>query len=603
MNRLSKWLTVSLSQLALGVAGCAQFSDSMLLGARSGDVKSQMSIARLHEKQGRDGKARQIYEDVLKRDRNSGEAHQRLAVVAAKQGEYPLAEEHFQAALRLHPHDTQLLTDYGYLQFTQNKLSAAEQITRQAIANDSDNKRAKNNLALIVGRQGRYDESLALFREVVDDSKAHANVAYLYSQAGDLAHAQQHYSKSLSIDSQFKPAGQALVQLQQAEQLKAHAAIAAGVKQRSQGDQAIAKNFPAQPAPQAQAPAQQQFASAQIQPQVVEREPIPSAIPANDNELFTQPEPQVAAPQEQLSLATESNERNLPPAIPADQAKSNVRLLPAETIPTTASNDVPVLPATATAPAAVPQIAPSLSAQCPNAAGEVLNLVKLLESPEPMKRKSGVSRLGRMGKAAEAATPACIALLQDSSPVVRVHSALALWRIEKQSSRVLPTLTACLRDDDPSIRSLAAAALGEVGPSAKECLPALDLALTDEDPRIRIYVAEACCKIDREHAAALKVLTDSLADGDSVVRELGIYALGNIAPESKVVVAALGSCMTDSESRVRAAAAFALGEIGPAAAETIPALQTAQQDSHQEVRSAAQMALRRIDSKVAAAPQ
>lgn len=614
MNRLCKWLAVSLGQLALGVTGCAHLSEGMQIGSigsKPTDAKSRINIARIYERQGEAGKARQMYEDVLKRDRNSAEAHQRLAVIAAKQENFADAEKHFQAAIKIRPNDPQLLADYGFLQFTQNRLTAAEQVTRQALTNEPENKRAKNNLAQIVGAQGRYDEALSLFREVVPEANAHQNVAYLYSQAGDIANAQKHYSRALTLNAELKPSAQALVQLHQADQQQQRAKLAAGLKERSTAQQAVATK-PVAP---------------EVKPEIaLSAEPVNDAapaasreIPAIDNEFFTQrettPAP-VAAPPEQVAVAAAPLEQvaivEQKPAAPLLEAAAPVnsgKLLPAETIPTVPADAPKVTPATASVAATIPTVQPAipsipanLTALCPGASGEVLNLVKQLENPEPLKRKSAVSRLGRMGQAAKPAVPACSVMLQDANPTVRVQAALALWRIEKQASQSVPALTASLRDEDPGIRSLAAAALGEIGPAAKASLPSLEQSLSDEDARIRIYVAEACCKIEKGHPSALKALVDSLGDGDSVVRELAIYALGNIAPESQLVVVSLTNCMADSESRVRAAAAFALGEIGPAAVESAPQLKKAQLDSHQEVRSAAQMALRRIDAKVVTAP-
>jgi DNA-binding SARP family transcriptional activator len=81
---------------------------------------------------------------------------------------------------------------------------------------------------MVLGEQGRDEESLAMFRRVGTEAQAKANLAFVYTQRGDVDQAVESYSEALTLDAKMRPAAQALVQLaDRVEKQNAHEALAA----------------------------------------------------------------------------------------------------------------------------------------------------------------------------------------------------------------------------------------------------------------------------------------------------------------------------------------------------------------------------------------
>ena len=174
---------------------------------------SKMSLARLSERHGQADSARDIYKVILRKYPNLQAAHHRIGIVYARQSQFKDAEHHLSKALELGPTTPELLTDVGYLYYLQDRLGDAEATYRRALEINPNHKPAHNNLAIALGEQGRYDDSLKEFRLAVNEAQAIANLAFIQSQAGDEELATQNYHRALALDSNVKPAAEALVQM------------------------------------------------------------------------------------------------------------------------------------------------------------------------------------------------------------------------------------------------------------------------------------------------------------------------------------------------------------------------------------------------------
>jgi tetratricopeptide (TPR) repeat protein len=205
---------------AAASTGCAQFRNpiSQFAGQRRQHADAQRQVARLQEHQGNLAKAESLYADLLQRDPNNSELHQRLGVIASRQGDSERAIAYFQKAARLAPQNPDLLADYGYALYLAGDLHAAEKSFRQALAESGRNERALNNLALVLGDQQRFDEAYNVFRQTVGEASAHANVAYLYAQNGFGEKAIEHYTRALELDSELQAAQNGLLQLARQKQ-------------------------------------------------------------------------------------------------------------------------------------------------------------------------------------------------------------------------------------------------------------------------------------------------------------------------------------------------------------------------------------------------
>jgi Flp pilus assembly protein TadD len=90
-----------------------------------------------------------------------------------------MAATAYQAALILAPGDSAILSNYGLSVAMAGDLPRAEVLLRQAVQNPLSPPQARQNLALVVGLQGRFSESEQLASRDLPAAIATENVAYL----------------------------------------------------------------------------------------------------------------------------------------------------------------------------------------------------------------------------------------------------------------------------------------------------------------------------------------------------------------------------------------------------------------------------------------
>lgn len=233
---------------------------------------------------------------------------------------------------------------------------------------------------------------------------------------------------------------------------------------------------------------------------------------------------------------------------------------------------------------------------CPQAEGEVRELVGELEADNLEQLMQGIHRLGKLGPDAAAALPALEQLLQHGDGHVRVHAALAVCRIDSVSPAALEALTAELKSDDPALRSFAAAVIAELGPQSGDAMPALVEAMHDTDPYVRLHVAEVLIRYEDHSTEALDALLVCLKHRDENLRWLAAYSLAELAPQSEDAVTALAKRLDDSSAKVQIGAVYALGEIGAMSRTAAAELRRLDHDANPEIRSAVAYALEQIES-------
>jgi Flp pilus assembly protein TadD len=221
---------------------------------RTNGVDTRMAMARSLEREGNYGKARDIYQEVLVREPYNSVVHHRLGVIAVKQGMLDEGMASLERARLASPNDPELLTDIGYALYLQNRLSEATQVLRDATKADPANKRALNNLALVMGREGRMQDAQTMFRQVGNDAQTHANLAFIYAQRGEFDQAERHYSRALDYDSDMQVAARGLLELAQRrmsaepEQARIPAPVAAAPARSSSSSSLASLQDPPRPA-------------------------------------------------------------------------------------------------------------------------------------------------------------------------------------------------------------------------------------------------------------------------------------------------------------------------------------------------------------------
>lgn len=204
-----------------------------------------------------------------------------------------------------------------------------------------------------------------------------------------------------------------------------------------------------------------------------------------------------------------------------------------------------------------------LIALCPDARGELRDLIAAIDQNDPDSVKHALHRIGQMTSDGDAAAPLLNKMLKNEDPFVRLHAALALVRLGISAPETVSVVTTSLKSRDASLRSFASAVLGEMGPLTNEALASLAESLNDHDGHVRIRAAEILIRDENWALPAQQTLLKCLKDKDENIRWLTAYSLAELAPETPECVQALIKATKDPVPRVQVGAVYALGEIGP----------------------------------------
>ena len=94
-------------------------------------------------------------------------------------GQAPQARELYRKALDLKPNEPSVLSNLGMSYLLEGDLRTAETYLRSAATGAGADSRVRQNLALVIGLQGRFQEAEAMARQELSPEQAEANVAYL----------------------------------------------------------------------------------------------------------------------------------------------------------------------------------------------------------------------------------------------------------------------------------------------------------------------------------------------------------------------------------------------------------------------------------------
>lgn len=94
-------------------------------------------------------------------------------------GQHDEARRYYASALKIVPDEPSVLSNLGLSYMLTKDLAKAEQVLRRAYAGVGADVRVRQNLALVVGLQGRFAEAETIVRADLPPEEAAANVAYL----------------------------------------------------------------------------------------------------------------------------------------------------------------------------------------------------------------------------------------------------------------------------------------------------------------------------------------------------------------------------------------------------------------------------------------
>ena len=208
---------VLLACAPLGTIGCASLPSKLSaipLVARQHSVADEYRLALKAEQQKDYVKARDLYASLQRRAPEVPLYAHRMGVVSTQLNDHATASKYFEHARKLDPNNASLLTDMGYSAIMQQDYPRAEGLLTAAVKLRPENTRAVNNLALALGHQGRFDESLATFRKINSESNALSNLAYVHIQRGEHTQALECYRRAVSLEPNNKSLTTQLAQLE-----------------------------------------------------------------------------------------------------------------------------------------------------------------------------------------------------------------------------------------------------------------------------------------------------------------------------------------------------------------------------------------------------
>jgi Flp pilus assembly protein TadD len=124
--------------------------------------------------------------------------------VLDQMGRHAEAQRHYATALKIMPNEPSVLSNLGLSYLLAKDLKNAEATLRRAVAQPNAGSKVRQNLALVVGLRGRFEEAEKIASADLPESEAAANVSYLrqmLAQQGDWKKMGRSYAPTLDAGS------------------------------------------------------------------------------------------------------------------------------------------------------------------------------------------------------------------------------------------------------------------------------------------------------------------------------------------------------------------------------------------------------------------
>jgi Flp pilus assembly protein TadD len=154
----------------------------------------------VHEMRGAPELALEQYRKAIALNHRFVAAYNRAGVVLDRLGRFDEANEVFLEAIALEPEEAYLRNNLAFSYMLQHQWLDAESELRTALNLSPRFTRARVNLGVTLGRLGRFDESLAQFKEVLPLANAYYNLGLLYKAQDLQAEALAAFEQALSIE-------------------------------------------------------------------------------------------------------------------------------------------------------------------------------------------------------------------------------------------------------------------------------------------------------------------------------------------------------------------------------------------------------------------
>ncbi len=166
------------------------------------------ALARLYKSQGRDAEAASVLARIIQDYPTFLPAYYELAEIQLRYQKTAEAMRVISAGLKVSPRDPILLNNLGMCLLLKQDFAAALVQFRKAAAVAPGDARYRANMAMALGMMGRYDESLALYSQILPPAEAHYNLAVLCEGRKDNQRASSEYAQAFSMDPSLRSRAQ-----------------------------------------------------------------------------------------------------------------------------------------------------------------------------------------------------------------------------------------------------------------------------------------------------------------------------------------------------------------------------------------------------------
>jgi Tfp pilus assembly protein PilF len=145
-----------------------------------------------------------LYEKARENDPKLPNVAHHLALLYDQQGDAARSLNEFKQAIETTPKDPDLMNDFGYYHYHHGNMADAENWYRKALGISPNHAQALTNLAIVLGHQRRYQESIEKFTRVVGPAAAYSNVGVLMMEQGDRGQAHDAFTQAQRLDPTLK---------------------------------------------------------------------------------------------------------------------------------------------------------------------------------------------------------------------------------------------------------------------------------------------------------------------------------------------------------------------------------------------------------------
>ncbi len=152
-----------------------------LAGHHPQDMRLQAYYGKQLVRSGQSARAIPVLQNVVKSGKADWKTYSALGSAHDQGGRYVQARQYYETALKSRPGEASIMNNIGMSHLLEGNLPQAEAILKKADAQPNSRRqpRVRQNLALAVGLQGRFDEARDIASRDLPPEQVEANLAFL----------------------------------------------------------------------------------------------------------------------------------------------------------------------------------------------------------------------------------------------------------------------------------------------------------------------------------------------------------------------------------------------------------------------------------------